>query len=146
MSGPFSSLAMGFYQFDWLNQTTLWCQLSGTHGVSILMNMRYTYNANTATAVHKHCHDLEHENDIDSIQIVGHASNKFHLRIKESLLCSLVKPTIINVQKKSIPLYVFGGWGTVTVCTEVFFILIWFICLLVFLFLLVWFYACYYFI
>ena len=78
-------------------------------GVSILTNNRKTYNANSATAVHKHCHDLEHENDIDSIQIVGHASNKFHLRIKESLLCSLVKPTIINVQKKSIPLYVFGG-------------------------------------
>ena len=78
-------------------------------GVSILTNNRKTYNANSATAVHKHCHDLEHENDIDSIQIVGHASNKFHLRIKEALLCSLVEPTIINVQKKSIPLYVFGG-------------------------------------
>ena len=63
----------------------------------------------STVAVHKHCHDLEHENDIDSIQIVGHASNKFHLRIKEALLCSLVEPTIINVQKTSIPLFVFGG-------------------------------------
>ena len=77
-------------------------------GVSLLTNNRYTYNANKATAVKKHCHDLKHENDIDSICVVGHASNKFHLRIKESLLISMVNPTIINVQKKSVPLCVFG--------------------------------------
>ena len=58
------------------------------------------YNASNATAVRKHCVDLEHENGTDNIQIVGHASNKYHLRLKESLLTSLVNPTIINVQKK----------------------------------------------
>ena len=78
-------------------------------GVSILTDNRYTYNANTATAVRKHCHDHEHEIDIDSIRVVGHANNKFHLRIKESLLISLVNPTILNVQKKSVPLCLFGG-------------------------------------
>ena len=77
-------------------------------GGFLLTNNRYTYNANNATAVKKHCHDLKHENDIDSICVVGHASNKFHLRIKESLLISMVNPTIINVQKKSVPLCVFG--------------------------------------
>ena len=77
-------------------------------GVSLLTNNRYTYNANNATAVNRHCHDLEHENNIDSLRVVGHASNKFHLRIKESLLISMVNPTIIDVQKRSIPLCVFG--------------------------------------
>ena len=77
-------------------------------GASLLTNNRYTYNANNATAVNKHCHDLGHDNTIDSFQIVGHASNKFHLRLKEAFLTSLVNPTIINVQKQSVPLCVFG--------------------------------------
>ena len=77
-------------------------------GLSILTSNLLKYNASNATAVRKHCNDLEHDNNIDNIQIVGHASNKFHLRLKESLLISMVNPTIINVQKKSIPLCVFG--------------------------------------
>ena len=77
-------------------------------GISILTGNLLKYNASNATAVRKHCNDLEHDNSTDNIQIVGHASNKYHLRLKESLLTSLVNPTIINVQKKSIPLYVFA--------------------------------------
>ena len=78
-------------------------------GISLLTNKPLTYNANNATAINKHCHELEHECSIDNFQIVGHANNKFHLRLKESFLISMVNPTIINVQKKSIPLCVFGG-------------------------------------
>ena len=77
-------------------------------GISILTGNLLKYNASNATAVRKHCNDLEHDNGTDNIEIVGHASNKYHLRLKESLLTSLVNPTIINVQKKSIPLYVFA--------------------------------------
>ena len=63
-----------------------------------LLEYRLKYNDSNATVVRKHCNDHEHENGID-IQIVGHASNKYHLRLKESLLISMVNPTIINVQK-----------------------------------------------
>ena len=77
-------------------------------GISLLTDKLFKYNVANATAVRKHCNDLEHNNNIDDIQIVGHASNKFDLRLKESLLISMVNPTIINVQKKSMPLYVFG--------------------------------------
>ena len=68
-------------------------------GISILTGNLLKYNASNATAVRKHCNDLEHDNGTDNIKIVGHASNKYHLRLKESLLTSLVNPTIINVQK-----------------------------------------------
>ena len=76
-------------------------------GLSLFTNKPFTYNANAATAVNKHCHELDHECNIDNFKIVGHASNKFHLRLKESLLISMEKPTIINVQKKSMPLNLF---------------------------------------
>ena len=78
-------------------------------GISPLTNKLFTYNANNATAINKHCHELEHETSIDNFQIVGHANNKFHLRLKESFLISMVNPTIINVQKQSIPLCLFDG-------------------------------------
>ena len=78
-------------------------------GISLLTNKLFTYNANNATAINKHCHQLEHETSIDNFQIVGHANNKFHLRLKESFLISMVNPTIINVQKQSIPLCLFDG-------------------------------------
>ena len=78
-------------------------------GISLLTNKLFTYNANNATAINKHCHELEHETSIDKFQIVGHANNKFHLRLKESFLISMVNPTIINVQKQSIPLCLFDG-------------------------------------
>ena len=53
-------------------------------GISLLTNKPLTYNANNATGIKKHCHELEHHSNIDDFQIVGHASNKFHLRMKES--------------------------------------------------------------
>ena len=78
-------------------------------GTSILTGNPRTYNENTA--VNQHCHGDDHDNaaSIDEFEVVGHASNKFHLRLKESLLIGVVKPTIINVQKKSVPLCLFGG-------------------------------------
>ena len=75
-------------------------------GVSILTDSLYTYNEKTATAVRQHCHHC-HAASMDNFKVVGHASNKFHLRLKEALLIGVVKPTIINVQKKSVPLCLF---------------------------------------
>ena len=76
-------------------------------GVSILIENLLSYNENSATAVRQHCHDCDHPASMDNFQVVGHANNKFHLRLKESLLTGVVKPTIINVQKKSVPLCLF---------------------------------------
>ena len=77
-------------------------------GISILTGKTHTYNENSATAVNQHCHCHEQAANIDNFEIVGHANNKFHLRLKESLLIGVAKPTIINVQKKSVPLCLFG--------------------------------------
>ena len=77
-------------------------------GTSLFTNNQYTYNSNNATAIHKHSYDFGHETNARNFNIVGHASNKFHLRLKEAFLISLEKPTLINVQKKDLPLKVFG--------------------------------------
>ena len=77
-------------------------------GVSILTDNLYTYNEKTATAVKQHCHNHNHVASMDNFQVVGHADNKFHLRLKEALLIGMVKATIINVQKTSVPLCLFG--------------------------------------
>ena len=77
-------------------------------GVSIKTDNELTYNENTATAVCKHSHDLDHASGIENFQVIGHASNKYHLLLKEALLIGVVKPTIINVQKFSLPLHLFG--------------------------------------
>ena len=80
-------------------------------GVSILTENLFSYNENSANAVRQHCHDCDHPASMDNFQVVGHANNKFHLRLKESLLIGVVKPTIINVQKKSVPLCLFWQYG-----------------------------------
>lgn len=77
-------------------------------GISLLTNKPLSYNEKNATAVNKHCHDNSHLCTIDNFKIIGQATNKFHLRLKESFLISQVNPSIINVQKKSVPLCLFG--------------------------------------
>lgn len=77
-------------------------------GISLLTGKPLKYNEKNATAVEKHCNDNGHNCSINNFKIVGHASNKFHLRLKESLLISRVNPSIINVQKKSVPLCLFN--------------------------------------
>ena len=61
-----------------------------------------------ARAVHKHCHNNGDVNSFNDFKIVGHALNKFQLRLKESLLISREKPGIINVQKKLTLLQLFN--------------------------------------
>ena len=78
-------------------------------GMSIRTDNALTYNENTATAVCKHSHDLDHPSGLDNFKVIGHASSKYHLLLKEALVIGVVKPTIINVQKLSLPLYLFGN-------------------------------------
>ena len=78
-------------------------------GMSIRTDNALTYNENTATAVCKHSHDLDHPSGLENFKIIGHASSKYHLLLKEALVIGVVKPTIINVQKFSLPLYLFGN-------------------------------------
>ena len=77
-------------------------------GISIKTDNGLAYNVKSATAVRKHSHDLGHASGAENFKIVGHASNKYHLLLKEALLIQVVKPTIINVQKFSLPLYLFA--------------------------------------
>ena len=76
-------------------------------GISLSTNNKFKYNADSATTVRKHCHENEHECAIENFDIVDHAKNKNHLRLKESLLISSVNPSLINVQQKSLPLSLF---------------------------------------
>ena len=55
-------------------------------GVSILTNRNYGYQENTATAVRNHCHDLNHQCNLDDFMIIGNANNKYYLTIKEALI------------------------------------------------------------
>ena len=75
-------------------------------GISILTNNNYSYNENTATAVRKHIHDSNHLSSIDDFQIIGSSRNNYHLRIKESILISMWKPTL-NIAKESMPLHLY---------------------------------------
>ena len=78
-------------------------------GLSIRTDKILTYNENSATAVCKHSHDLGHPSGLENFKIIGHASSTYHLLLKEALVIGIVKPTIINVQKFSLPLYLFGN-------------------------------------
>ena len=67
-----------------------------------------------ATAIRKHCHQNEHRCSVDNLEIVGTAVNDFHLKLKESLLISKMKPWL-NIAQESMPLYLFdnGSWNAI---------------------------------
>ena len=77
-------------------------------GVSIHTGKKYTFNSKNSnnTAVLKHIHECKCEASLDDFQIIGSASNDYHLKIKESLLIQKDNP-IINLSVKSTPLYLF---------------------------------------
>ena len=65
-------------------------------------NLRYTEK--DATAIRKHCHG--HAADTSCFSLVGNAADKYHLKLKESLLILKMKP-LLNVAKESLPLHWF---------------------------------------
>ena len=77
-------------------------------GVSIHTGNKYTVNPKNSnnTAVLKHIQECKCEASLDDFQIIGSASNDYHLKIKESLLIQKDNP-IINLSVKSTPLYLF---------------------------------------
>ena len=79
--------------------------------ISILAGDGLSYNEKSATALAQHSHIHNHPSGIDNFPIIGHASSRYHLLLKEALLIWSVKPTIvsINKQKYSIPLHLFGN-------------------------------------
>ena len=68
------------------------------------LNLKYTEK--DATAIRKHCHNHGHRADTSCFSLVGNAANKYHLKLKESLLILKMKPSL-NVAKESMPLYLF---------------------------------------
>ena len=73
---------------------------------SILTEKNLKYTEKDATAIRKHCHNHCHTPDASCFSLVGNAANKYHLKLKESLLILKMKPSL-NVAKESIPLYLF---------------------------------------
>ena len=75
-------------------------------GISILTNNNYSYNQNTASAVRKHIHECNHLSSVNDFQIIGTARNNYYLKIKESIVIAMLKPTL-NIAKESMPLHLF---------------------------------------
>ena len=77
-------------------------------GKSILTEKQLKYNEKDATAIRKHCYQKDHYADSSSFNLIGSASNKLHLKLKEALLILKLKPSL-NVAKESMPLYLFDN-------------------------------------
>ena len=75
-------------------------------GISISTNDKFSYNENSATAIRKHIHECQHECTANDFSIIGSAMNNYHLLLKESIVISLLKPSLNNA-KESIPLHLF---------------------------------------
>ena len=75
-------------------------------GKSILTEKNLKYNEKDATAIRKHCHNHGHTADTSCFSLVGNAANKYHLKLKESLLILKMKPSL-NIAKESMPLHLF---------------------------------------
>ena len=76
-------------------------------GKSILTEKPLEYNEKDATAIRKHCHHKDHRADVKMLRcLIGSASNKFHLKLKELLLILKMKPSL-NIAKESMPLMLF---------------------------------------
>ena len=64
-------------------------------GKSILTEKNLKYTEKDATAIRKHCHNHCHTADTSCFSLVGNAANKYHLKLKESLLILKMKPSLI---------------------------------------------------
>ena len=75
-------------------------------GISISTNDKFSYNENSATAIRRHIHECQHECTANDFSIIGSGMNNYHLLLKESIVISLLKPSLNNA-KESIPLHLF---------------------------------------
>ena len=63
-------------------------------GKSILTEKNLKYTEKDATAVRKHCHNQCHTANPSCFSLVENAGNKYHLKLKESLLILKMKPSL----------------------------------------------------
>ena len=75
-------------------------------GKSILTEKNLKYTEKDATAIRKHCYNHGHTADTSCFSFAGNTVNKYHLKLKESLLILKMKP-LFNVAKESMPLHLF---------------------------------------
>ena len=75
-------------------------------GKSILAEKNLKYTEKDAPAIRKHCYNQCHTPDTSRFSLVGNATNKYKLKLKEYLLVLKMKPSL-NVAKESMPLYLF---------------------------------------
>ena len=73
-------------------------------GRSILTEKNLNNTEKDATVIRKHCHNHCHTTDTSCFSLVGNAANKYHLKLKKSLLILKRRPSL-NVAKESMPLY-----------------------------------------
>ena len=73
-------------------------------GNSILTEKNLKYTEKDATAIRKYCHNHCHTADTSCFSLVGNAANKYHLKLRESLLILKMKASL-NVAKEFMPLY-----------------------------------------
>ena len=83
------------YSDDLIEYVMLFCLQTGK-------NLNYTEK--DANAIRKHCHNHGHAADTSCFSLVGNAVNKYHVKLKESLLILKIKPSL-NVPKESMPLH-----------------------------------------
>ena len=69
-------------------------------GKSILAEKNLKYTEKDAIAIKKNCHNHSHTADISCFSLVGTAANKYHPKLKESLLILKLKPSL-NVARES---------------------------------------------
>ena len=75
-------------------------------GKSILTEKNLKYTKNYATAIRRHCYNHCHTADTSCFSLLGKAANKYHLKLKESLLTEKFKPSL-NVAQDSMLLFLF---------------------------------------
>ena len=78
-------------------------------GLSIPTDKSLKYTKKNATAVRQHIEDCQHASHMYDFSIIGSATNDYHLKIKESLVISKLKPSL-NTQGDSIPLVLFDNY------------------------------------
>ena len=70
----------------------------------VLTEKNLKYNEKDATAIRKHCHNYGHTASTSCFSLVQNAANKYHLKLKESLLI-WKNETIAQLAKESMPLH-----------------------------------------
>ena len=75
-------------------------------GKSILAEKNVKYTEKDAVTIRKHCHNHCHTAETSCFLLVENAANKYHLKLKESLLILKLKSSF-NVAKVFMPLCVF---------------------------------------